>query len=246
MANFVDEICLELPYDARGVFVERPNRFVGVVDITEPRKYSAAREPVHIHDPGRLSEILFPENTVFLKRENQSHRRTKWDLLAGLAGEDIVFVNSRYHREIATELIYSGKISGRVKKIIPEYKFGGSRIDFLLEKPSGEKIFVETKGCTLCENEVALFPDAPTSRGKRHIEELKNAVEQGFSAVVLFLVFRRDARCFLPNWKTDPNFSSALMDAIKSGVRTVQALVSYDGKKIKYLGQIPMCEKMYI
>ncbi len=104
-----------------------------------------------------------------------------------------------------------------------------------------EKILVEVKGCTLAQGEVALFPDAPTTRGRRHLEELIYAREKGLGAAVIFLVFR-DARCFAPNRKTDPDFSSTLERAVKKGVKILLPVFSLEGGKLHFKGHIEPCE----
>lgn len=228
----------DIRWDAKGIFLERPNRFVGIVEITEPEGEGTQR--IHIHDPGRLNEILFPGNTVYLKKEDAPWRKTKWDLIAGEVNGKLVFTNSRYHREISLWAITSLKIFGDVDEIIPEFKYKRSRIDFLLRK-DGKEILVETKGCTLAKENVALFPDAPTKRGQRHIEELIEARREGKEAALLILVFREDARCFSPNFETDPEFSKTFIEAIKNDVMVYPLVFSYSGESILYLTKIPIC-----
>ncbi len=229
---------MEIPWDARGTFRGRPNRFLGIVDIKEPFKRKGVK--VHIHDPGRLPEILFEGNTVYLKKAHGKSRKTAWDLIAGEVEGKTVFTNSSYHRGISTWYIENIKPFGEFKILKPEYPFGESRLDFLV-KNSHEETLVEVKGCTLAEDGVALFPDAPTSRGRRHVEELIKAMREGKGAAVIFLVFREEAKCFSPNWKTDPEFSRALQEGMEKGLRILLPVFSYRDGILYFKGHIKPC-----
>ncbi|MGD2250262.1 MAG: DNA/RNA nuclease SfsA [Candidatus Methanofastidiosia archaeon] len=102
-------------------------------------------------------------------------------------------------------------------RIISEYTYKKSRIDFCLDNT----ILIEVKGVTLVRNGIALFPDAPTKRGKKHVETLLSALEEGFSSYVIFIVQRPDAYTFVPNTETDPDFADALEKAIITGVDVI-------------------------
>ncbi|MFP3872349.1 MAG: DNA/RNA nuclease SfsA [Candidatus Natronoplasma sp.] len=233
------EELLMVPSDERGIFQERKNRFLGIVKIGDKE------EEVHVRDPGRLEEILYPGNEVLLERAESEERKTDWSLLAGKVKEDWVFVNSGYHREIAEKILDSEECSpfGEIRGYGAEKKLGESRIDFLLEK-ADQKIWLEVKGCTLAEDGRALFPDAPTERGRRHVEELSKVVdEEGISAALLFLVFRADADCFAPHERRDLDFSKAFKQAVKKGVDVKAVKLEYDGSFIRCSGEIPLCEE---
>jgi sugar fermentation stimulation protein A len=231
---------LDIPWDAEGIFVSRDNRFLGTVDVTGPVNLKG--EKVHIHDPGRLKEILYAGNSVLLRRAENGKRKTGWDLIAGKVGDIWVLVNSAYHRKIAEWVLEKELLSPlkNIDTIRPEQKFGDSRLDFLLWR-GDERIWVEVKGCTLVEDGVALFPDAPTLRGKRHLEELIKAVEDGDSGMVLILVFRPDAGCFKPNRETDPAFAETFGMAVKKGVLVCPVVFGYEEGKLYYSSQIPLC-----
>ena len=220
---------LSIVPDARAVFVERSNRFLAFV------KLDGKKVAVHVHDPGRLEELLYPGASVLIKRENNKNRKTKWDLIASNYHGQWVLVNSKYHRYIAEKLLRMLLPEHAIK---PEVKIGASRIDFLAEE--GERIAIEVKGCTLSREGIALFPDAPTKRGLRHVEELMKFAEHD-RAMLLILIFRADAKCFAPNEDTDPEFAKTFWNAIKAGVDIYPALLSYDGNSIYYLRKIPVC-----
>ena len=133
-----------------------------------------------------------------------------------------VLINSGFHSDIAAELIETRLVDEfkwyNIEK--REYNYGKSRLDFLLSN-NNVTMLLEVKGCTLVENGLAKFPDAPTTRGKRHLEELMLAKSEGLNAAVLFLIMREDAIEFTPNWETDPDFSATLIDAYKKDVEVV-------------------------
>lgn len=215
---------------------------MGVVDIEEPEGERCVE--VHIHDPGRLREILYPGNSVLLKRASNERRKTKWDLLAGGVNGSWVLVHSGYHRALAERIIRDECLSpfGPLFRVRPEVKLGSSRMDFFLEREEGTGVWVEVKGCTLAENGVALFPDAPTTRGQRHLKELIEVKESGGEAALLILVFRPDAEYFAPNAETDPIFSSLFYRALEEGVKVHPIVLEYDGSVIHYKREIPVAE----
>ncbi len=231
---------INVPHDVRGVFKNRKNRFLGEVVISE----TGSVEEVHISDPGRLEEILYPGNEVLLKEAKSENRKTDWTLLAGKMRGQWIFVNSGYHRSITEKILDDPDISpfDEFLSYGAEKRLGDSRIDFLLEKES-EKIWVEVKGCTLAQNSKALFPDAPTKRGKRHVEELIKVVnKENIFGALIFLVFRSDASCFKANEKQDPSFAKTFEKGVDAGLDVHPIKLKYDGHTIEYIGEIPLCE----
>ena len=236
---------IRIPYDTEAIFLKRLNRFLGTVRIVEQN----GREKellVHIHDPGRLKELLYSGNAVLLKNaeRNLNLRKTKFDLIAAAHDGKWVLVHSGYHREISTALLRKPQLSpfGKLKGLKPEIPFGKSRIDYLLQLNDGSRMAVEVKGCTLAINGTALFPDAPTLRGKRHLNTLMEMIREGYRAGVLVLVFREDSRCFMPNEATDADFAETFERAIKTGVEVHPLLFSYKNGVVYYHKEIPLCE----
>ncbi|WP_445476023.1 DNA/RNA nuclease SfsA [Methanococcoides methylutens] len=240
------EVVIEIPWDAEGKLLSRPNRFLGVVDITSISGSSAdtQEEKVHIHDPGRLEDLLYPGNDLLLKKAINTNRKTGWDVIAAKADDGWILINSAFHRKIAEWAIRNEVcpyLEG-LDSIAAEQKFGDSRLDFLLGK-GDTKIWVEVKGCTLIDDgRRAIFPDAPTLRGRRHVEELIKAVRSGDEALLLILVFRSDAQCFAPNGVIDPDLAAVFRDAIDAGVKVCTLVFSYEGMEIIYRGRIPLCD----
>lgn len=201
-----------------GNFVDRPNRF------TVTFKHAGGVENAHLRDPGRLKELLTPDVDLILRPAlNMAKRKTKFDVIGVLKDDLWVLINSGFHSDIAADLIDSQIIDEfkGYSVLKREYTFGKSRLDFLLSTKNNEKMLVEVKGCTLVEDGLAKFPDAPTLRGKRHVEELIMAKKQGLNASVLFLITCEDAESFSPNFEMDLDFSNALKEAQKSGVNII-------------------------
>ncbi len=227
---------MKLPWTPiAGTFIKRLNRFVGLAEV----RGSIVR--VHIHDPGRLKELLVKGAPV-LVRPHLQPRKTDYYLFAVKHGEIWVLVDSALHSRIVEEAIHLGLIDELEGYSISktEATVGRSRIDFLLEAQSKPPLLLEVKGCTLVIDGVALFPDAPTERGRRHLLELAKAVKHGFNAVVLFLITREDARVFRPYAEMDPKFSEALKYACSQGVQAVAYKASLRGLEVKVEERVPV------
>ncbi len=198
-------------------FKKRLNRFV--VETESGRR-------CHLHDPGRLEELLYPGAPLYMVEKS---RGLKCEIYYTRKNDEYVLINSKIHSDIAENIINSDLFKD-FKIIRKEVKVKKSRIDFLLEHKNRE-FYLEVKGCTLTKNGVALFPDAPTERGRRHVEELENLIEKGYEGGVMFLVFRK-SEYFSPNWETDPEFSEALKRAYNKGLKIFPVQLYFDGKNI--------------
>ncbi|MCS5421863.1 MULTISPECIES: DNA/RNA nuclease SfsA [Psychrilyobacter] len=230
----------EIQIDEEGVFLERPNRFIAHVRLD-----SGSEEIVHVHDSGRIKELLYEGNRVKLRRATNPNRKTKWDMISGRAsdGEDIL-INSSFHRYISENLLNDFEISplGKIDKLKAEVKYGKSRLDYLLEK-DGRKIWVEVKGVSLAEDRVAMFPDAPSERAVKHLKELIELKEGGDRAAVILLVFR-NSDSFRPRYETDPKFNEYFYKAISMGVEIYPIQLSLDNGIINYKGTIEIMGKI--
>ncbi|MCD6369012.1 MAG: DNA/RNA nuclease SfsA [Thermoproteales archaeon] len=219
---------LEAPI-AEGLFIKRLNRFLGIVNIKGEYFYA------HIHDPGCLEDLLKPGVRVYLR---QGRGKYPYYIYAVEASDGLILIDSALHSRIVEWLISEGYVLNGYEITKREVVFNKSRIDFLLRKGDAQEL-LEVKGCSLLKGEIALFPDAPIIRGRRHVEELINAVNRGLEAYILFLVVRPGAKLFKPNWETDPKFSQALLDAVKVGVKIIVYKIGIYRWKIKPLGKIP-------
>lgn len=203
------------------IFLDRPNRFIAVC------RYDGQIVNVHVKNTGRCKELLIPGTTVYLEKSSNPNRKTQWSLIAVEKGDRLINMDSQAPNAIAAEGLLDGKISlfpdsqETILSLKREVLFGKSRFDLLLHTQKQE-MFLEVKGVTLEENGAVFFPDAPTQRGVKHLHELVEAVKQGFSAGILFIVQMKDVSYFSPNRKTHPEFADALLYAAKHGV-TVQA-----------------------
>ena len=200
--------------DAVAKFKKRLNKYLAIVDIIEP--FYKKDVLIHIHDPGRLSEILFHENLILLKYEKKPTRKTEWDAIAGYVNKRWVLIHSNYHRKISEAILKSNILpfSKDILDIKPEPKIGNSRLDFLLITRDNQQIWIEVKGCTLAKNNIAIFPDAPTSRGLKHLKTLIK-LKQEHDAKLIILIFNPDVEFFMPNIDTDPEFSKVFYKCLQ-------------------------------
>ena len=230
-----------LDTEAKAIFLKRPNKYIAVVNIVEPFKEKNVL--VHVHDPGRLKEILFEGNELLLKYEKKPHRKTEWDVIAGKVDNNWVLIHSGYHRKIA-ENIFKNKIldfSKNFTQIKAEVKYKNHRIDFLGIKGTA-KTWIEVKGCTLEKNNIALFPDAPTIRGVNHLKTLLELKNIGDNAVLLILIFAQNVKCFMPNNSTDKEFAKYFNLIIEQGVEVYPISLSFIDNKIFFNTILPLCE----
>lgn len=229
----MEEVLLEIKHDETGRFISRPNRYLAEIEI------NGNIELVHVHDPGRLKELLLENVKVYVKRATNPNRKTKWDLIAVENDGEKVLLNSAYHRYIAEAYLKNSKISkfALYDYIKPEAKYKDSRLDFYLEK-SNDKIWIEVKGCTLTADKIAMFPDAPTKRGLKHLTELEELSKENIAAI-LILVFRK-SDFFSPNFETDPDFSEKLIEVSKNKVKVYPVQLEFKGDKIYYKGDLEL------
>lgn len=195
------------------VFIDRPNRFIANVRI------DGINETVHVKNTGRCKELLVPGAEVYLTEPGTIGRKTRYDLIA-VRKENGMLINidSQAPNKVAAEWLKSQGLS----RIIPEYSYGNSRIDFYIEKINSgrtEKYLMEIKGCTLERNGIGFFPDAPTQRGTKHLHELIKAVKDGYHAFAAFVIQMDNITEVKPNTDTDPDFVAAFEDAKRMGVK---------------------------
>ncbi|RME31810.1 MAG: DNA/RNA nuclease SfsA, partial [Thermoflexia bacterium] len=204
---------MKIPPTVEGRFVRRENRFRVVVEVAGVLRWA------HLPNSGRLRELLTPGRLCYLVPRFAPNRRTDLDLLLMADGETLVSVDARLPGPLFAEALEGG-LSGweGVVRIEREVRCGESRLDFRLEGPAGP-VWVETKSVTLVEGGVALFPDAPTLRGQRHLRHLADLARAGEGAAVVFVVQRPDAEAFAPNARADPALTALLAEGAAAGVR---------------------------
>ncbi len=201
----------------QGIFQKRPNRFIAHVEI------NGKEEVCHVKNTGRCRELLVPGALVFLEESDNPKRKTKYDLIAVEKGNRLINMDSQIPNKVVEEWLKKGNLFGKEAKVRREVVYGNSRFDLYIE--SGErKIFMEVKGVTLEENNVVRFPDAPTQRGVKHIQELEKCIKDGYEAYLMFVIQMENVDYFTPNRDTHPEFAEALKTAEKSGVH----ILAYD------------------
>ncbi|MBE7059177.1 MAG: DNA/RNA nuclease SfsA [Ruminococcaceae bacterium] len=223
----------------QGKFINRPNRFIANVEI------DGEVETVHVKNTGRCKELLVSGATVYLEKVSESSRKTKYDLVAVIKERKnekplLINMDSQAPNAAAAEWIKGivSKLDDSTEYAVrTEVKYGNSRFDLCVEHSvAGEtkKTFIEVKGVTLEENGVALFPDAPTERGIKHIRELEKCVKEGNEAYILFVIQMKGMTEFRPNEQTHKEFADALRHAAKAGVKIIarDCIVTPDSMEI--------------
>lgn len=203
----------------QGRFIDRPNRFIAHVEI------DGKEQVVHVKNTGRCKELLVPGAVVYLEKSNNSSRSTAYDLVAVEKGDRIINMDSQVPNKVVAEWLEKGTFFHDLVSLRPETTYGNSRFDFYAETKT-EKVFIEVKGVTLEENGVVRFPDAPSERALKHVEELIKAKEEGYRAIIFFVIQMKGVKWFTPNVGTQPEFGEGLAKAKKAGVE----IYAYDCK----------------
>ena len=198
-----------------GRFLSRPNRFVARVLL------DGAEEVVHVKNTGRCRELLLPGARVYLALGDNPQRKTRYDLIAVEKGPLLVNMDSQATNRVFGEWAGAGHFRAGLTLLRPETVWGNSRFDFYWEDASGCRGFVEVKGVTLEEKGHARFPDAPTLRGVKHLEELARCRAEGCEAAVCFVLQMGGMKDFAPNDVTHPAFGDALRRAAAGGVNVL-------------------------
>lgn len=201
----------------KAVFLERPNRFIAYAMI------NGKKETIHVKNTGRCAELLIPGAVIYVQESGNPARKTKWDLIAVEKGERLINMDSQIPNQVVREWIEQGNFAPDVTLIRPETVYGSSRFDLYVEA-GDRKIFIEVKGVTLEEDGVCRFPDAPSDRAVKHLEELIRAGKEGYETCVFFVIQMKDVRYFTPNTDTHPAFAETLVKAAAAGVK----ILAYD------------------
>ena len=211
--------------------MRRINRFVAEVLI------DGNPEQVHVKNTGRLQELLLPNAKVTLQRADNPYRSTAYDLIS-VYKPRLKWVN--IDSLAPNELMKQQLMSMNYDVVRPEYTFGDSRFDFYMER-EGEKHLTEVKGCTLAadlKRGIGLFPDAPTERGVKHLDELASAAKEGYHCQIAFVIQMNGVHMVFPNDDTQPGFGQALVRAAKAGVQVVYYSCHVEADSIKITGVV--------
>ena len=228
-----------------GKFLERPNRFLARVKVPN----SQQEELAHVPDPGRLRELLVPNAEIILEPHNNPKRKTRYSLIGVKYDSTWVNIDSQLTNRLFKEDFRMIPRYKSFKLLKPEFTFRNSRFDFLMENHSNpskpQETLIEVKSATLVKEDTAMFPDAPTTRGTRHIKELTEALSAGYQAEIVFITKRSDAKNFTPYKEMDPKFYDALVKAKNAGVSLCAILCNYDPiakHELSILKEIPIIE----
>lgn len=196
----------------RGQFISRPNRFIANILV------NGKEEICHVKNTGRCTELLVPGATIFVQEVKNDRRRTKFDLVSVFKGERLINIDSQIPNNIFREWIESNNYFPGLSLVKPEYKYRNSRLDYYLEA-GDRKIMVEIKGVTLEKDGATFFPDAPTERGIKHINDLCHAITEGYEAYLIFIIQMKNVLYFAPNRETHPAFADAVLRSVDMGVQ---------------------------
>ena len=199
----------------KAIFLERPNRFIALVAV------DGQIVRAHVKNTGRCRELLVPGASVYVQHSSSPERKTAWSLIGVEKGSRLINMDSQAPNTVWAEFLDTLPDLpgiGRIQKYRREVRYGMSRMDFWFASEEGEG-YMEVKGCTLEEDGIARFPDAPTERGTRHLHELTTAAQNGLLAAAVFIIQMENIRHFEPNSRTDPAFADALKRASEAGVQ---------------------------
>jgi len=215
-------------------FLERPNRYLAIVEL------DGENVEAYVPNPGRMKELLIAGVPVKLRQAKNPNRKTAYDLVLVEYQNQWVCIDSQVPNQFLLEFLSNKGLDefDRYDHIKKEKTYQNSRFDFLLESESGDACYIEAKSCTLVVDGVALFPDAPTKRGARHMDELAHAVKNGFEAYVIIVIQRDDATSFSPNEKTDPDFAEAIRNAVQNGVNVIAITTTINENEIIFVNRV--------
>ena len=220
----------------KAAFVDRPNRFLAHVEV------DGEILEVYVPNPGRMYELMIPGKQVFIRENPGPHRKTCYDLIGIHHDGVLISLDSNLPNRFMRKLLDSRQLSyfQDYTRVIPEPSAYGGRFDFLLEGED-HRTYIEVKSCTLVVRKRVLFPDAPTSRGARHMRHLADALVNGDvdEAAVVFVIQRPDGEVFSPHDGNDPKFGDALRDAHEKGVRIIPLSTRVVDWDLELIGSIP-------
>ena len=219
------------------VFIERPNRFITIIEI------SGEKHKSHLPDPGRLKELLIPGVSLMVRPapENKERSTAFTTIMVNLKGQWISLVSTLPNQFVKYSFQKNRiPIFQKYKLVRPEVTIRNHRFDFLLNNKSGKNFFLEVKSVTFVKDGIAKFPDAVTTRGMNHAKTLTDLVKEGEFAGILFVCQRPDATLFEPMWDRDPMFSNVLFNAYKMGVKVWCITLNVSQTEISFNKEIPV------
>ncbi len=201
-------------------FINRPNRFIANVLI------DGVEERIHVRNTGRCKELLIPNADLILEDcKDIISRKTRYSLISVYKNDMLINMDSQIPNNVIFNALKENKIEEfqNIANLESEVTFANSRFDLFFQH-NNKDTFLEVKGVTLENNGIAMFPDAPTTRGTKHVYEMIQALEEGYHGVIFFLIQMRGPYLFKLNWEMDKEFSEAILLAHKKGVQ----ILAYD------------------
>ncbi len=189
------------------LFLRRPNRFLVIAADPE----TGEELPCHCPNPGSIAEFTIPGTRLILERRPEGGK-TAWTAAAVRydGGREVIVPLYSARANEAAAVLLLPRLFPRARILLPEYAIGGSRFDFLAEDKNGDRHLIEIKACSLVECGIAMFPDAPSARALKHLEELAALSLKGYKTHVIFMIMHGKPDRFVPNLHTDPAFAAAL------------------------------------
>lgn len=218
----------------KGKFLARPNRFIACALV------NGEEVLCHVKNTGRCKELLIPGTDIYLQRHNNVNRKTQYSLIAVRKGERCINIDSQAPNIVVKEWLQAGNLINGIKLLKKEQYFGDSRFDFYVEGQR-RSAYIEVKGVTLEVDRIALFPDAPTQRGIKHIHELCKCIDAGFDAYIIFIIQMDGVNYFTPNIKTHYAFAKALKTARDYGVHILVLDCNVSADTLTIQSEIPVC-----
>lgn len=216
-----------------GIFHKRINRFIAEVEV------EGQVQRVHVKNTGRCKELFISGRKIYLQKSDNPNRKTKYSLISIYKDDELINIDS----QVPNQVIYDGVLHDQLLGFCPtflkrEQTYGHSRFDLYYEN-EGVKGYIEVKGVTLENQGVAMFPDAPTTRGAKHVKELIQGQREGFVNYIVLLIQLKNVTYFRPNWQTDPDFAKALVAAEAAGVAIKCFTSTITANSIEVLSSLP-------
>lgn len=217
----------------KAVFRERPNRFIAYCDL------NGKAETVHVKNTGRCKELLQKGCEVWLEKSSNPERKTAYDLIAVSKNGRMINMDSNAPNKAVEEWLRAGGLYPDVKSVRAESRYGSSRLDFLVETDT-QKVYLEVKGVTLEQDNIAAFPDAPSERAVKHLQELVRARQEGYGACVLFVIQMQGIKALIPNRLTHPAFAQALEEVAQAGVEVLAYDCRVEPDSMELCSRVPV------
>ena len=217
----------------QATFLERPNRFIAHVEL------EGNKETVHVKNTGRCKELLIPGAKVYLEKCNRPGRSTMYDLVAVEKNGRMINMDSQAPNKAVEEWLRKKALFPDLVLLRPETKYGNSRFDFYAETKD-RKIFIEVKGVTREQDNVVCFPDAPSVRAIKHLQELISAKKEGYEVYVIFVVQMEEVSYFTPDVERHAEFAKVLKEAFEQGVNVLAYECKVTPQEMYISGEVPV------